>query len=60
MPSVIHGVSWLFIQTSRHTGPVFGLGPFDTVCVCVCVYVCVSVCVSVEFWLDNIRHEFYL
>ena len=39
MPSVIHGVSWLFIQTSRHTGPVFGLGPFDTVCVCVCVWV---------------------
>jgi hypothetical protein len=25
MPSGIHGVSWLFIQACRYTGPVFGL-----------------------------------
>jgi hypothetical protein len=30
MPSVIHGVSWLFMQTSRHTGPVVKLGPCDS------------------------------
>ena len=42
MRSVTHDVSWLFIQTSLYTGPVFGLGPFVT-------GVCVCVCVSVEF-----------
>jgi hypothetical protein len=42
MPSIIHGASWLFVQTSHYTGPVFGLGPSDThLCVCVCV----------EYWL---------
>ena len=30
MTSVIHGLSWLFIQTYRYTGPVFELGPFGT------------------------------
>jgi hypothetical protein len=30
MPSVTHGVLWLFIQTSHYNGPVFGLGPCDT------------------------------
>ena len=41
MPSVIHGVSWLFIQASIYTGPEFWLGPFDT-----------DVCV--KFWLINV------
>jgi hypothetical protein len=30
MSYVVHGVWCLFIQTSCYTGPVFGLGPFDT------------------------------
>jgi hypothetical protein len=30
MLSVIRDVSWLFVQTSRHTGPVSELRPCDT------------------------------
>ena len=30
MPCVTRGVSWLFKQISRDTGPVFGLGRCDT------------------------------
>ena len=47
MLSVIHRVSWLFIQTSRYIGPVFWTGSLS------------CPCASVEFWLCTGVTQFY-